>query len=610
MCGINGIWYNSTSNPGVTVIQKMNQTLIHRGPDGEGTAELDNGKLFLGHRRLAIIDLTDAGKQPMSYMGKYTITYNGEIYNYIELRDDLQARGYRFQTATDTEVIMAAYDCWGVDCLSRFDGMFAFAIYNEEKHELFCARDRFGEKPFHYCQSDDFFAFSSEIKALWATGIQRSVDTYSMFLFLNMDLHEDPNDKSRTFFQKIKRLKPAHFLIVKGDQSVREYCYWSPDKISEITNLSFQEACKQFRKRFEQSVMRRMRSDVPFGTSLSGGLDSSAVALVMNRICSSDVEQKCFSARFNDSELDEGFFMKKVIENTDIQHLETYPDSNALISQIEKLMYHQEEPFGSASIFAQWEVFRLARNNQVIVLLDGQGADEVFAGYTHFFEPYLRQVFRQRGYRQAKQEYQTIKENNVITHDLELGWRFIAKSLFSNVYTDLHTLKRHLSGVSASREVHPELYNAYKNHMSPFKFFERLNDALAYYTTVSGLDKLLRFADRNSMAHSVEVRLPFLDHTLVEFAFSLPAHYKIHNGWTKALIRYGLADILPPEITWRKNKLGFQPPQKEWETTSEFTQYVNEVRNIAVHEKFVCTGAPNTWKVFVTGAFLKVHQSL
>lgn len=608
MCGIAGIWHKTWQNNGIAEVKKMTDAIAHRGPDGEGHIQLDNDTLYFGHRRLSIIDLSDAGKQPMQYIERYTITYNGEIYNYLELRDTLQSKGYRFNTATDTEVIMAAYDYWGVTCLNYFDGMFAFAIYDNHKKELFCARDRFGEKPFHYFQGEDFFAFASEMKSLWAVGVDSTPDDYSIYLFINMNLHEDPEDNTRTFYRYIKKLKPGHYFILKREGSVVQKCYWKLDPLVKNDEIGFEDACIRFRELFETSIMRRLRSDVPVGTSLSGGLDSSAVALVMHKLRNKNATQKCFSVRFNDPLLDEGYFMKKVIEGTQIELIETWPSTESLIANFEKIMYHQEEPFGSASIYAQWEVFRLAKENKVTVLLDGQGADEILAGYTHFFTPFFREIYRKKGGRALQMAYHEYLINNYDENRVNIDWQFKIESLFPIIHKAMRTIIRKLSGVGAVAEIDPELHNAFKKRSSPFVVHNELNESLRYFTTVSGLSKLLRFADRNAMAHSREVRLPFLSHELVEFVFSLPAEYKIRNGWTKAPIRFGLSDILPREIIWRKNKLGFQPPQKEWENQPDFIEFAMECKKIAVQKGYICDSAPLLWKTISIGTFLKMHQ--
>jgi asparagine synthase (glutamine-hydrolysing) len=611
MCGIAGIWYFDKNRIEHQNIHAMTDSLQHRGPDGDGHWFSDDDSVQLGHRRLSIIDLSEKGSQPMLYADRYVITFNGEIYNYLEIKEILKQKGYTFVSNTDTEVVLAAYDCWGVDCLGRFDGMFAFCLYDMKNKEMFCARDRFGEKPFHYSINLGIFMFASEMKALWAAGVSRSVDDYSMYLFLNMGLHEDPIDKTRTFFTGIKRLQPGHYFILRKGEQIVQKKYWEIKLQPPRTNILFEDACEEFRELFYVSVGRRLRSDVPVGTSLSGGLDSSSVALTMYDLLGGKSVQKCFSARFDDKTVDEGYYMQKVVENRSIEHSVTWPAVENLYANIEKIMYHQEEPFASASIYAQWEVFKLSREKGVTVLLDGQGADETLAGYTYYFEPLFREVFRESGKKALMQEIASANLHNDFDRPFRLTPRFMMQARYPGAVAWSKLLKRSFAGSGSSVYINKELHDAYNRTKSPFTVFPELNQALFHSTFVSGLGKLLRFADRNAMAHSVEVRLPFLSHELVEFIFSLPANFKIHEGWTKALMRFGLQDILPPEVCWRKTKLGFQPPQKSWETDKVFTSVMSDYQQIAIAHKYINPSAPVCWEGFVTGAFIaNNNQSL
>ena len=606
MCGIAGIYKKQLSEQVSTKdLKKMTDIIEYRGPDGEGYWIHKEGFVGFGHRRLSIIDLSDNAKQPFHGFG-YSITYNGEIYNYIELKDILQSEGYEFFSDSDTEVLLAAYDFWGEKCLNYFDGMWAFAIWDEKRNQLFCARDRFGEKPFHYYSDAGKIIFASEMKSIWALGVSKDVCDYMMYLFINMDLHENPEDKTQTFFKNIKRLKPGHYFIYKKGENreIEQKCYYQINPQHQNNDITFEEACLHFRDLFLNSITKRLRSDVTVGTSLSGGLDSSAVVMGIHNVTQGKIQQKSFSARFDSPELDEGFFMKKVIEKSGFNHVETYPDEEQMINNLKKIMFHQEEPFGGASVFAQWEVFKLAKNYKVTVLLDGQGADEVFAGYSHFFEPYFREIYLKKGYKALKEAYRMYKENNIINSYIVPNAFFRLQANMPLLFKTLRNSKRYVCGVSRKSVVHSDLFNEYKKHVTPFNIFSDLNDSLKYHTDVSGLDKLLRFADRNSMAFSREVRLPFLNYELVDFVFSLPSEFKIRNGWTKALIREGLSDILPEEITWRKNKLGFQPPQSKWENNEKYLNFATEFQNISVKEKYISKDAPVCWEGMVTGLFL------
>lgn len=572
MCGIAGI-YNTDTSCLFSDIKKMTDALIHRGPDGEGQwIDEDNG-IALGHRRLAIIDLSEAAKQPMIFQDRYVVTFNGEIYNYIEIRQILINSGYSFVSNSDTEVLLAAYDKWGTECLQYFDGMFAFAIFDKQSKTLFCARDRFGEKPFYYSWTKQKFVFASEMKALWSVGVSKSVHNNQLYLFLTYALHEDPGEPSHTFFSEIYRLKPAHYLLYKKNIPPVQVCYWKINQEETDHSITFENACIKFRELFYSSVLKRLRSDVSVGTSLSGGLDSSSVACTIENLMGKSGEvQKTFSARFKDPTLDEGKYMSEVIKNTNITHYCTWPDEKKMIETLEQIMYHQEEPFATSSIYAQWEVYALARWENTTVLLDGQGADEYLSGYTHFFTPYLREVLKERGIMVLKKERNKLMLNNPVDEVPKTGLFFLIESMLPELVRISRVSKVYLIGNNDSPSVSNEIKRPFKRQIPPFPVFNNLNKALYYATFQSGLEKLLRFADRNSMAFSREVRLPFLNHELVQFVFQLPSHYKIYNGWTKALLRYSMEGFLPDSVLWRKNKLGFQTPQKTWETSKAWNE--------------------------------------
>lgn len=605
MCGIAGVWSWADPGAGIGVIKKMTDSIAHRGPDGEGFWHSEADGLNFGHRRLAIIDLSVRAKQPMEYMDRYVITYNGEIYNYIEIRNLLLDKGYVFNSDSDTEVVLAAYDYWGKDCLHQFDGMFAFAIFDRKSEELFCARDRFGEKPFYYAVNADWLVFASEMKALWAAGVNRTPNPHSMYLFLNFNLHENPEDLSQTFFSGIQALKRGHYFIMKKGQRPVQKEYWSIVPANQNQAIGFDEACQHFKSLLFKSVSRRLRSDVPVGTSLSGGLDSSAVALIMLE-CLKDTgsRQKTFSARFDDPDLDEGYYIDLVGKGRNLSQYFTYPDAPALMADLPKILHHQEEPFASASIFAQWEVFKLAAKEGVVVLLDGQGADEVLGGYSHFFDVHFREIYRSKGGKALMAAIEEYRQNNVVYEPFEASFRFKLETIFPFLSNGLRSAKQNLLGVGKTSLIHNELARQYSMKAAPFQVFHDLNQSLQYNTLISGLGKLLRFADRNSMAFSREVRLPFLSHELVEFVFSLPADYKIREGWTKAILRFSTKDLLPPEISWRKRKLGFQPPQQKWEDSKAWKEFANDFQNLAVKRQWVNANAELSWNGVMAGLFL------
>ena len=363
MCGIAGIISNDSSHVSAERIKRMTDSLVHRGPDAEG--HWINSRVTLGSRRLAIIDLTEAGNQPMHYLDRYTIIHNGEIYNYIELKDELRKKGYQFFSKTDTEIITAAYDHWKEECLDHFDGMFAFAIWDESEKELFAARDRFGEKPFFYFIDKEQFVFASEMKALWSAGIQRKVNLKLLFNYLTIGYVDNPNIPEESFFENISKLPAGSYLKLspgsnRDDLQLLIINYWDIDIESENKRITDNQAIDRFGQLFQRSVKRRLRSDVPIGTSLSGGLDSSSVIATLHALTHGSHQESlrapltAFSAVFPNFEKDESQFAKTVADKFHLDHVTTTPDTSALYSDLEKLFYYQEEPFSSASIYAQY----------------------------------------------------------------------------------------------------------------------------------------------------------------------------------------------------------------------------------------------------------------
>lgn len=564
----------------------MADSLAHRGPDGEGFWINEGGNAGFAHRRLAIIDLSITGVQPMHYLQRYTIVYNGEIYNYPELKKELQIAGYTFTSKSDTEVILAAYDCYRENCLKYFDGMFAFAIWDEKHQTLFAARDRFGEKPFYYHAEKNEFAFASEMKALWAAGIDRQVDNKMILNYLALGYVQNPSDKSQTFYKKIYSLLPSHYLLLdfkSGEFSIINY--WDIDK-QALQKISVSNASKRFIELFNSSIHKRLRSDVPVGASLSGGLDSSSIAYFINRQlleANASANFKSFSTVFPGYEKDEEKYIKTVSKQFQFENFTVTPSADQLIVDFEKLCYHQEEPFPSSSIYAQFKVFELAKSHNVKVLLDGQGADEVLAGYHKYAHWYLQELVSRHKFGLAKKERVLLQKNNI-----HVRWN--VKNILAAF------LPSHAAIALEKNEYQKIVHNTdvSKNLLSYLKGREwegihkpivtKLNDILYFNIMKNGLEELLRYADRNSMAHGTEVRLPFLNAELVKFLFSLPSNYKIHNGYTKWILRKIMSDKLPESISWRTNKIGFEPPQKQWMENKFLSDYMHEAKKKLVSE--------------------------
>jgi asparagine synthase (glutamine-hydrolysing) len=583
MCGIAGI----LSSPGqytMAHVQSMTQAIAHRGPDGEHHWQNAEGTVLFGHRRLAIIDLSNAAAQPMQRREQEShdlvIVYNGEIYNYKEIRQTLLQKGHHFSTQSDTEVILAAYQEYGAACVDHFDGMFAFAIWDGELQELFAARDRFGEKPFFYHFDNGLFLFGSEMKALWAAGVPREHNSKMLFNFLTIGYTGNPADPGETFFTNIRKLPAASCLYYKPGSTPVIEKYWEIDS-NQQQKISDDEALATFDHLLRQSVHRRLRSDVRIGTSLSGGLDSSTITALIH--AENYPQLTAFTATFPGFERDELAHAQQVCNQFGFAQQIIAPDAGSLADNWDKICYYQEEPFGSSSIFAQFSVYELAAQHHTKVLIDGQGADELMAGYTRYYKWYWQELFRKRKLLRSG-ELKAARDKDITE---PFGFRNVIAALFPDIAAVileqrylLHALKQK----DLTRDfVKLQSQEAY--YTTPEIF--NLNGALHFNAFTNGLEELLRYADRNSMAHGVEVRLPFLSHELAEFLFTLPSDFKIRNGWSKWLLRENMKDCLPEAITWRKDKTGFEPPQKKWMSTPSMTALIHEAKNTLVQEKIL-----------------------
>ena len=584
MCGIAGIISPDKNILNNRLLKNMADSLVHRGPDGEGFWTNNDHTVGFAHRRLSIIDLSLAASQPMHYMQQYSIVYNGEIYNYIELRRELKKSGYHFNTESDTEVILAAYDCYKERCLQYFDGMFAFAIWDEKEQCLFAARDRFGEKPFYYYAEKNVFAFASEMKALWAAGIDKIIEHKMILNFITLGYVQNPANKSQTFYKNIFSLPPAHFLkfYPREDQYEIEH-YWDIDKQAQI-KISEEAAIKTFDTFLYTSINRRLRSDVPVGASLSGGLDSSSIVYYIKKQLEIDsTNLKTFSAVFPGFEKDEQKYIRQVSSQFKIENFTVTPSADSLIKDFEKLCYHQEEPFPSSSIYAQYKVFELAKIKNIKVLLDGQGADEILAGYHKYVHWYLQEMVSRNKFSGANKERHLLHKNHVDFH-----WN--VKNIMAAF------LPSHASIALEKKEYNRIIHNndVTRSLMSLLKGREwegihkpvvtKLNDILYFNTMQNGLEELLRYSDRNAMAHGREVRLPFLYDEMVKFVFSLPSRFKIKNGYTKSLLRKLMENKLPQNIIWRTDKIGYEPPQKKWMENPLIKDFLYEAKAKLVKE--------------------------
>jgi len=486
MCGIIGIINKNNTKVNYSEIKKINDLISHRGPDDEGFYFGDS--FAFGHRRLSILDLSSDGHQPMNYLDRYTITYNGEIYNYIEIREELLKDGYKFVSDTDTEVILASYDKWGEECVDRFNGMWAFAIYDRDNEIIFCSRDRFGIKPFYYTEVDEKFIFGSEIKQLLEFQEENSYNEEILIDFIVTGIIEHTNS---TFFKNIYKLEQSHNLTYHLKENRYQINKYYSINFQE-NSLGLEESIENYRVELEIAIDFRLRSDVKVGTCLSGGLDSSSVSAIASKKYRENSNNKfvAIHAKSTEKSSDESYFAHIVAKSSELDLNIVEPTAQSFKDIIDEVVYTQEEPFGSPSIFMQYFVMKKAKELGCSVMLDGQGGDETLLGYEKYYP---------------------------------------------SVYIDVY--KR------------------------------------------SGFLKALK-----AMRHSVEARLPFIDYLTLESALNIPNEYKIKDGWTKYIIRRVIDNLLPKEVVWRKNKLGFNAPENTWLSEIE-SKMLKEIENSKILDK-------------------------
>lgn len=562
MCGITGI-IASQAVPGTREkLEAMTAAVRHRGPDAGQTWVNPGQQAWLGHRRLAILDLSASASQPMHLDQRYTIVHNGEIYNYLELKSTLQQKGYQFTNQSDTEVILAAYACYGSSCTQHLDGMFAFAIWDNQQQVLFAARDRLGEKPFYYCLFEDQFYFASELKALWAAGLPRETDPSLLLHFLTTGSAALPLDLGRSYYKTIRKLPPAHQLEYRpgGQPSLQQY--WKIDADAKFSGTA-EQAANQFGELFQRAIQLQLRSDVAIGTSLSGGLDSSSVVAAISQLADGNTawQQKTFTCSFPGFEKDESDYAKTVAHQFRLKQFTTTPDAADLARELPQFAQQLDLPMSSASVYAQYKVFELAKQQGITVLLDGQGADETLAGYSKYRHWFLQELLATGNRKQFLLEKAAFRQLGQAT-----DWSFQNYiAAFFPAATAKLLQRKVLNGIRNNTWLNPEFVREYLLAETSFKpRIAALNQLLYFNTFHSGLDELLRYADSNSMAHGCELRLPFLQKDLIQFSFSLPATYKIKQGFSKWVLRQSMQQWLPASIAWRAGKTGFEPPQKMW----------------------------------------------
>jgi asparagine synthase (glutamine-hydrolysing) len=626
MCGISGIiGLGCKVEPDEIV--KMNTIIRHRGPDDEGYLLANSSDnlvisaggedtpeevwktktpyqpikrikelkgdfdIALGHRRLSILDLSPLGHFPMSYQGsRFWITYNGEIYNFVELKGELEGLGYSFKTQTDTEVILAAYMQWGEECLDRFVGMFSLCIFDAEEKEIFLARDRFGIKPLYYWFSPSgSFHFASEIKQFTVcNGWKAKMNKQRVYDFLFYTLTDHTNE---TMFQRVYQLPPAHYFKSKvkniqpsGKGTIETERWYNIPKANFHGTLA--EAGEEFKKYFKSAIKLHLRSDVSVGSALSGGLDSSAIVCEINQLLKEEEKQniqKTFSSVAEDERFSEKKWIDEVVSQTKVDAHFVYPSFRDLFRLTPHILWHQDEPYQSQSAFLGYHVFESAKKHGVKVLLNGQGADEYLSGYAAFRDHRWGKLFKKLRLNQLHEEisYATAGNSKALVRSYLNIFYSLSPEYFKRILRKKTKSYRQLKEIFSldklgASEKHPYDAIPAKNN--------NLQSIASHQLFYNPLPKYLRWEDRNSMAHSVEARVPFLDHRLVEYSGTLPDDYLDGKGQSKRIMIMGLKGILPEIIRNRKDKKGFITPEERWvkeDFSKEFRVKIQEAIEVS-----------------------------
>lgn len=603
MCGIFGIWHVDGTSLDLGALQQGTNSLRHRGPDDEGyllvntqtgrtvscagpdtnpglglppleSFASDAFDLALGFRRLAILDLSPAGHQPMNRAhGHLWIALNGEIYNHEELRSELTQQGHDFRTRTDTEVVVAAYEQWGPDCLSHFNGMWALAVWDGRENRLFLARDRLGIKPLYYARDDTRITFASEIKALIQSGaVPFEPDDEAIYKYLLAGWLPSPREGG-TFFRQVRSLPPGHSLTVRrGNLAARRF--WNLN-LQALPQAGEREAdtVDEFRQLFTNAVHMQLQTDVPLGSCLSGGVDSSSIVCTISQLMASDRlstellggRQRTFSAVYDRvAPYDETDHIEKVVAATSSDAHFSIPTFERLRQEVERLVWHQDEPVLSTSVFAQWCVMNEAQTSGVKVMLDGQGADELLAGYRPY-SVFLADLLRRGRVLRSLREARAIERcAGVPAWSPLLGaLRYLLPAQFMDAVRR-QWYAREQDWSLLNRDFATRFDYATIADWQPSSEYHGLRKHLRYLLQESSLPHLLRYEDRNSMAFGVEARVPFLDHRLVEFCFRQDTSMLLRDGWTKWMLRKAMDGTVPGSIVWRRDKVGFETPETAW----------------------------------------------
>jgi asparagine synthase (glutamine-hydrolysing) len=603
VCGIAGtvdLRVDLTSAEDLVV--RMTDALVHRGPDDAGM--LVDAPVILGHRRLSILDLSERGRQPMvSASGRFWVVFNGEVYNYVELAAELRALGHEFQTTSDTEVLLAAFEEWGDDAPSRLNGEYAFALWDRERRELLCVRDRFGAKPFYYTVAGGRFRFASEIKALLIDPeVPRLPNDARVLEFLAYQLVDHTDE---TLFEGVKQLPPGCVMRVTEEGPAAPAPYYRP-KPAQLNGHTPAEAV---RERLTDSVRLRMRSDVPLGIALSGGLDSSSVMSLASKLLADEGAEPpiCFTARCRDPKIDEGKWADYVVRATGARNVEVTPDDSELLHQLDTVLWHMDEPFHSPTVYGHWKVLELARQSGVTVVLEGQVGDEAFCGYSHLFPSILYSLLRRGRIKRAASE--------VLWRQRRTGF---------SVRTSLVQFAKFMLPKRLSRKRPPAWLArdaGVPRAPTPRRSIRHWH---MHLLRVLPNPAFLHHDDRNSMSLGLESRTPFLDYNVVECGLACDADDLVYKGFGKWPVRQAMRGIVAPEILDRARKQGFSVDQRDWLTEGELGQVVEQtfgsaqmaarpyfdsgklLETLAAHRAGRGNHAPELWRAFVVERWLRL----
>lgn len=576
MCGISGL-ANLNARVPLSGYYPAHLKLRHRGMDDEGffvacegehksyrgddtipelnellhIRKVNVANVVLGHRRLSIIDLSSGGHQPMSDpMGRFTMVYNGEIFNYIELRRELIRLGHQFETQSDAEVLLAAFAEWGPKSFNRFNGMWALAIYDAQKKQLILSRDRFGIKPLYYAIINGTLYFGSEVKFLLSFLSTLRMNEARTMEYL---VHNLVDHHAETMFEGVYQLLPAHYAIWDSS-GLTQHVYWHlPDRQAK---LALADAREQLAELLISSITLRLRSDVPIGSLLSGGLDSTTIVCIVSQLLNQQVSHNTFdffSAVFHEEDFSERRYIEKTVNQTGMPIHWVYPSPEKLEETLPQLIYHQEFPFRSLSVYSQWEIMRHVCRTPIVVLLNGQGSDEIFGGYTTHYYALIAEYIRRLRPGKAWKEAKAFTQARGIT--LMQGFKAALDELVKTSF--LKKLIPHRPVFYLNRPYCP--VEGWVQQSDIFR------NALVRNLTFSALPEYLRYEDRNSMAFTLESRLPFMDYRLVEWAMSLPTELKIKGIASKRVLREMAKPFIPSAVAERTDKMGFITPQELWQ---------------------------------------------